>query len=191
MARNISISHFVTLKSGCQRLLSTLDPKFWPMFEKWVLGKPTLLQSSWFWSHSKELKKLLRRRLDSLRGQKAHPLKRRLKGVISEKRWLYPRKRCKKWKIQTRITFFIFNQSGWMTYRWIPCMKSFRMVYHLFGGFGTGPGRDWTTRLRPGSKFFWWHQIEHPKLPGKRFLLHLFIFSKHRITLVQSFFKYR
>ena len=102
-----------------------------------------------------------------------------------------PPKKVKKWKIQTRITFFIFNQSGWMTYRWIPCMKSFRMVYHLFGGFGTGPGRDWTTRLWPGRKFFWCHQIEHPKLPGKRFLLHLFIFSKHRITLVQSFFKYR
>ena len=93
--RVILAKHFVALKSVCQRLLSTLDPKFWPMFEKWGIGEPTLLQSSWFWSYSKEHKIWLRERSASLRVQKAHPLKRPLKGVISEKTWLYPRKRWK------------------------------------------------------------------------------------------------
>ena len=42
----------------------------------------------------------------------------------------------------------------------------------LKNGYFWDPGRDWTTRLWPGPKFFWCHQIEHPKKPGKRILYH-------------------
>ena len=42
----------------------------------------------------------------------------------------------------------------------IPCVKGFRMMYSLSRITGHDRGRDWTTRLWSGLKFF---NIEHPK----------------------------
>ena len=76
-----------------------------------------------------------------------------------------------------------------MTYRCNPCVKGFRMMYILSRVTGIDPGRDWTTRLWPGPKFFWCHRIriEHVEKPGKRILHHQFILSEHQIRIVQSF----
>ena len=90
-------------------------------------------------------------------------------------------------KIQIAITQHIFDRFGWMTYRWISCAKCFRIMYNFSLVTGHDPGRDWTTRLWPGPKFFWCHRIEHPKKPRKHILHYKFILYRHQIMLVQSF----